>query len=53
MSDKLGTLGEKLQEAYEAKRRDWAEAIGRPLSKRRKKVKPPPGELPIIDSELG
>jgi hypothetical protein len=53
MSDKLGTLGEKLQEAYEAKRRDWAEAIGRPLPDAPEEVKPPPGELPIIDSELG
>ena len=53
MSDKLGTLGEKLQEAYEAKRRAWAEEIGNPLPKRRKKVKPPPGEIPMTDSELG
>lgn len=53
MSEKMGDLGRLLQEAYEAKRAAWADAIGRPLPKRRRKIKPPPGALPIVDDEQG
>lgn len=41
------------QITYYESRADWAEAIGRPLPKRRKQVKPPPGSLELKDEELG
>lgn len=43
----------ELQDAYEDIRADWAESIGRPYPKRRRKIKPPPGSVDLIDEELG
>lgn len=41
------------QSIYDDARYDWAEEIGRPVPKRRKQVKPPPGSLELKDEELG
>ena len=41
------------QSIYDEARYDWAEEIGRPVPKRRKQVKPPPGSLELEDEELG
>jgi len=41
------------QSIYDELRADWADEIGRPIPKRRKKVKPPPGSLELEDEELG
>ena len=41
------------QAIYEESVADWADEIGRPIPKRRKKVKPPPGSLELEDEELG
>ena len=49
----LVTLAHKLQSDYEEMRAEWAESIGRPYPKRRKKVKPPPGSIELQDDELG
>ena len=49
----LVTLANKLQSDYEEMRAEWAESIGRPYPKRRKKVKPPPGSIELQDDELG
>jgi len=49
----LVSLAHKLQSDYEELRAEWAESIGRPYPKRRKKIKPPPGSIELQDDELG